>query len=106
MQELNSKDIFIVDSSNEAAKSLMLKLAGNAKSGAIIFITNEEFKCLESGVIRMVLPQSSCCCLAEPLTTVECPECKSNGDITYIGFIDNQMKYSSGCCNAKWGVPI
>jgi len=53
MPELDKKDCFIVDGSNEAARSLMTKLCKNARPGAVILVTNEEFECLKNSVIRI-----------------------------------------------------
>jgi len=53
MPELDKKDVFIVDKSNKAAKSLMMKLCKDCKPGAVIFVTDEEFAALKTGVIRL-----------------------------------------------------
>jgi len=56
MPELQKKDCFIVDESNKAAKSLMIKLCENVKPGVVIFVTREEFDCLKESVIRIEQP--------------------------------------------------
>ena len=53
MAELNKKDIYIVKKDDKAANSLMMKLAKNFKPGAVIFVTDDEFECLNKSVIRI-----------------------------------------------------
>ncbi len=53
MPELNKKDCFIVDESNQEAKGLMIKICKQAQPGAVIFVTHEEFECLNESVIRI-----------------------------------------------------
>lgn len=57
MPELQKKDCFIVRKQDKAASELMYKLCRNAKPGAVIFVTDDEFNCLKDSVIRMELPE-------------------------------------------------
>ena len=53
MSELPKKDVYIVNQDDKAAKSLMIKLCEQAKPGAVIFVTEEEFECLNGSVVRI-----------------------------------------------------
>lgn len=53
MPELPKKDCYIIDNSNDSARTLIAKLCEQTKPGAVIFVTNEEFEVLRDGVIRL-----------------------------------------------------
>lgn len=53
MPELEKKNVCVVDQSNESARSLMMKLAKSAKPGAVIYVTEDEFEVLRTGVIQI-----------------------------------------------------
>lgn len=54
--ELDVKRVYVVDESNEAAWSLMLKICRNGvKNGAVIPISKEEFMALKDAVIILDL---------------------------------------------------
>ena len=54
--ELHKKAIYVVDRDNEAAWSVMRKIADNCKPGAVIPVTAEEFEALRDGVMVVIPP--------------------------------------------------
>ncbi len=57
MKELSKMDKYFVKKSDKAAMSVMMKLCKNSRPGAVICVTDEEFKALRESVI--VLEQRS-----------------------------------------------
>lgn len=54
--ELHKKAIYVVDRDNDAAWSVMRKIADTCKPGAVIPVTAAEFEALRDGVIVLIPP--------------------------------------------------
>jgi hypothetical protein len=54
--ELYRKAVYVVDISNRAAWSVMMKLAEDCRPGCVIPVTAEEFDALKDGIIVLLPP--------------------------------------------------
>jgi hypothetical protein len=57
--ELHKKAVYAVDRDNEAAMTLIQKLAASCRPGHIIPVTHEEFEVLRDGLIVLMPPDSA-----------------------------------------------
>lgn len=59
LDEAPKMDVYVVDQSNPAAMSLVRKLCGNFKAGAVILVTEEEHEALKHSVMRIQIPEKA-----------------------------------------------
>jgi len=60
MMELAKKEMFVVDVSNKSACMIIKKLCRRSfRSGAVFFVSPDEFEALKDGVIQIVYSHES-----------------------------------------------